>query len=75
LVWRGWGESEVYEQTAEGMVLSGLKSNYMARGLSPAGAQGATVDSRHWPAATWHILSVGWIRFVVPLPLRHNTAV
>lgn len=25
LVWRGWGESEVYEQTAEGTVLSGLK--------------------------------------------------
>jgi hypothetical protein len=41
-----------------------MASNCMPRGLSLTGAQGATVDSPHWPAATWHILSTGWIWFL-----------
>jgi hypothetical protein len=45
---------------------NGLKLH--GRGLSPAGAAGAPVDSPHWPPATWHILSVRRIRFLAPLP-------
>jgi hypothetical protein len=49
-----------------------MASNCMGADYPQPARRAPPVDSTHWLPATWHILSAGWIRFLVPVPLCHK---